>query len=418
MEYKSVRDVNGRFQNVGGPPPGMTMGNLITIMGKNMAKDKACRPQVDIPVTPMTAEALRDACPMSMWKLSHSSVLMKFPGSGRGSSGLLVLTDPVFSERASPFKMAGPRRFSRMPITADEMPDVHVVMISHNHYDHLDEETIKTLAPKTSHFLVPLALGETLVGFGVPRAKIRELDWWQCTDIGDLRFVCSPAQHHSGRGLFDRMKTLWCSWSIHMRYQTWTEPALTGPDGQRWSVNLPAIPEPLERVEGNIAEGQNAAPTVSTETAPTLDLPVKDFKLFFSGDSGYHLMYPAIGKVCGPYDVTLMENGQYNREYWPYNHMLPEQTVRAHLELRGRWMVPIHNCTFDLGFHTWEDPLECSLALCREQGVNLCTPMFGERVDLLHINTCSRWWRKVLKQEDRLTAEQEADNEPKSLDAV
>jgi L-ascorbate metabolism protein UlaG (beta-lactamase superfamily) len=193
-------------------------------------------------------------------------------------------------------------------------------------------------------FLTPLGVGDRLVAWGVPAEKVRQFDWWQEAEFDGLRIVSTPAQHFSGRGLFDSDRTLWTSWVL-------LDPPAPGESGD-----------------------------------PGL-------RLFFSGDSGYFDGFAEIGRRFGPFDVTLLETGAYDPK-WAYVHMQPAQTVQAHQDLRGRWLLPVHNGTFDLAMHAWDDPIERVSALARERGIALVTPRMGERVDLAAPQPTTPWWRE------------------------
>ena len=214
------------------------------------------------------------------------------------------------------------------------------MLLSHDHYDHLDKAAIQALAGKVEVFLTPLGVGDRMIEWGVPKDKIRQFDWWQGTEVAGVRLTFTPAQHFSGRGLRDGNRTLWGSWVID--------------DGER--------------------------------------------RVFFSGDSGYFDGFAEIGRRFGPFDLTLMETGAYNVQ-WPYVHMLPEETVRAHQDLRGRWLLPIHNGTFDLSMHPWFDPFERVLALGDERGIGIATPIMGERIGIDAPHAGERWWRSVVAVE-------------------
>lgn len=286
-------------------------------------------PSAPVPVQPLTRAALDAAPDRSLYRLGHSTILMKLRGQW-------WLTDPVFSLRASPVQWAGPKRFHAPPIALDALPPIRGVLLSHDHYDHLDKAAVRALAGKVQTFLAPLGVGDRLVAWGVPRGKVVQFDWWQATELDGVRLVFTPAQHFSGRGLRDRNRTLWGSWVID--------------DGTR--------------------------------------------RLYFSGDSGYFDGFAEIGRRHGPFDVTLLETGAYNTQ-WPYVHMQPEETVRAHRDLRGRWLVPIHNGTFDLAMHPWFEPFERVQALAAAQGIALSTPVMGERLDLDAPQPGTPWWRAV-----------------------
>ena len=296
-------------------------------------KPKNTRPRAPIPVHKLTRAALDAAPDRSLYRLGHSTLLMKLRGRW-------WLTDPVFSRRASPFRWLGPKRFHAPPIAIDELPSIRGVILSHDHYDHLDHAAILALAGKVETFLTPLGVGDRLIEWGIARGKVRQFDWWQGTEVDGVRFTATPAQHFSGRTLRDGNRTLWCSWVID--------------DGQR--------------------------------------------RVFFSGDSGYFAGFAEIGRRFGPFDLTLMETGAYNAQ-WPYVHMRPEQTVQAHEDLVGRWLLPIHNGTFDLSTHPWYEPFERVLALASERAIFIATPAMGERFDIDAPRTGERWWRGVVAQE-------------------
>lgn len=261
-----------------------------------------------------------------LYRLGHSSVLMHIDSTW-------ILTDPVFSERASPIQWAGPKRFHPAPITANSLPYIDIVIISHDHYDHLDKATIKAIDEKVGVFVTPLKVGDRLQSWGISREKIIQLDWWQSVSLNNIELVSTPSQHFSGRGLLDRNQTLWSSWVI---------------------------------------------------------LGSKH-RIFFSGDSGYFSGFKSIGERYGPFDFTLMEAGAYN-SLWSDIHMMPEESVQAHIDLQGKFMIPIHNGTFDLSMHPWYEPLERISAITANRDVQLVTPAFGEQVVLYAPSLKNRWW--------------------------
>ena len=244
-------------------------------------------PVQPIPVLALTRADLVAAPDRSLWRLGHSTMLLKLDGN-------FWLTDPVFSERASPMSFAGPKRFHAPPLRIEDLPDIAGVILSHDHYDHLDHDAVLALAPKVGQFLTPLGVGDRLIEWGVPAAKVQQFDWWQGTSIGGVRFVATPAQHFSGRSLTDRNTTLWASWV----------------------------------------------------------LMTDDTRIFFSGDTGYHAGFKTIGERFGPFDLAMIETGAYDAQ-WPDVHMQPEQSLQAHLDVKGKVMMPIHNGTFDLALHPW-----------------------------------------------------------------
>ena len=307
-------------------------------------KPKYTRPQGEIPVVRMTREGLLAAPNRTLWRLGHSSLLMKLQGG-------FWLTDPVFAKRASPVWFAGPKRFHRPPIAIRELPAIECVVISHDHYDHLDKRAIRKLAKKTRWFVAPRGVKAILVKWGVDAAKVKELNWWEETVVPSIagsgvKLVSTPTQHFSGRSIWNRNETLFCSWVI---------------------------------LDG-------------------------DFRIFYGADSGYFGGFQEIGERFGPFDVTLLENGAYN-ERWRNIHMLPEDTVQAHADLRGRWMVPIHHGTFDLALHPWTEPMERMQALAAERGLQVCTPRFGEPVGLIAMESKGCWWRGLDLAEAKSTGD-------------
>jgi L-ascorbate metabolism protein UlaG (beta-lactamase superfamily) len=324
---------DGRFHNPRPPGPGDLPESTLRVWWNfffNKPADTV--PAAPVPVRRLTRAELDAAPDRSLYRLGHSTVLMKLRGQW-------WLTDPVFSDRAAPVQFIGPRRFHAPPITIDELPPIRAVVLSHDHYDHLDRAAIQALADKVQLFLTPLGVGDRLAGWGIDTERVRQFDWWQGAEVDGLLLTATPAQHFSGRSLTDGNRTLWASWVIR--------------DG--------------------------------------------DYRLFFSGDSGYFQGFAEIGERFGPFDLALMETGAYNAQ-WPYVHMHPPQTVQAHQDLRGRWLLPIHNGTFDLAMHGWDDPFEQVLRFAAARGVPVATPMMGERIDMNAPHEGSRWWRALQAQ--------------------
>jgi L-ascorbate metabolism protein UlaG (beta-lactamase superfamily) len=268
-------------------------------------------------------------------RLGHSSLLLKLHGQQ-------WLVDPVFSERASPVSFAGPERFHPVPIDVESMPMMDGLLLSHDHYDHLDADTIQRIHPKIKRFITTLGVGQRLQGFGVPAEKITELDWQHSVQIAGIYITAEPAQHFSGRGLFDRNSTLWASWVIE-----------------------------------SIAQNKHT-------------------KIYFSSDSGYFEGFKRIGERHGPFDLALMEAGAWDK-MWAGIHMTPEQSVQAHIDVQAKVMMPIHNSTFELAFHPWYEPLEQVFAISQQKEIALSTPMMGEVYTLGTTPTVNTWWRQHMK---------------------
>lgn len=307
------------------------LGNIIIRYFTDKSADAT--PKQTIPVEQITTknlDALSDD-QLHVVKLGHSSILLKVYGE-------YWLLDPVFSKRASPFSFMGPKRFHQAPISINELPAIDKVLISHNHYDHLDKASVKTLAAKTKAFLVPLGVGEDLKSWGIKSEQIKEFDWWQEEEINQGFVAFTPTQHFSGRSLTDGNKTLWGSWVIK-------------------------------------SHGDS---------------------VYFSGDSGYFPGFKDIGKKYGPFDLTMIETGAYDKD-WSDIHMTPEQSVQAHIDVKGKVMMPIHNGTFDLAFHAWYEPLERVNNAAIDHNVTLFTPIVGKVHQIDGDMSSTLWWRELLK---------------------
>ncbi len=301
--------------------------SIIKSMIKDKSKESKPKNNNDIPVEYLITKDLESMPDYSVVRFGHSTLLIKIENSW-------ILTDPVFSNRASPIPFLGPKRFHENPISIEELPFIDCVIISHDHYDHLDKKSIKKLKDKVGMFYTTLGVGEHLVRFGVSRQKIVELGWEENKVHKNIEFVCTPAQHFSGRTLLDRNKTLWSSWVIK---------------------------------------------------APKA-------KLYFGADSGYFAGYKEIGLNHGPFDMTFLEVGAYNKK-WRDIHMMPEDSIQAHNDLKGKTMFPIHNGTFDLSLHAWYEPFKKIDLLAKEKNIDIRFPKMGEAITLLGQNTTTKWWK-------------------------
>lgn len=260
-------------------------------------------------------------------RLGHSTIMFQLAGK-------VWLTDPVFKDFITPYEWIGWKRFHPVPLDLDTIGQIEGIIISHDHYDHLEEGTIKKLKDKVNYFIVPLGVGKRLANWGIPSDKIKSLDWWESTKIGDVQLISTPSQHFSGRGLFDSASTLWSSWVIK----------------------------------------------------------AKDKSLFFSGDSGYFDGFKQIGEKYGPFDITFLENGQYNERFKDI-HMFPEQTIQAHKDLKGKLLVPIHNGTFKISFHQWNEPMNRITQLGKKENIKILIPKMGEVIDILSPpKENEKWW--------------------------
>ena len=264
--------------------------------------------------------------------LGHSTSLVEVDGAR-------LLLDPMFGDRASPVSWAGPKRFYPPPVALEALPRLDAVLISHDHYDHLDRSSVEGLARREAlRFVVPLGVGTRLQRWGIDAARVTELDWWQELRLGAVRVVLTPARHFSGRSavMADKDETLWGGW------------AMVGP---------------VHRV-------------------------------YYSGDSAMFPGFAEIGERLGPFDITLIESGAYNK-LWADVHLGPEQAVAAHRAVRGKLMLPVHWGSFDLALHGWTEPAERLLVAAAAQGVQLALPRPGGRVVPGQPVPAERWWPTV-----------------------
>ncbi len=263
--------------------------------------------------------------------LGHSTVLVEI-------DGYRVLTDPVWGPRASPSTLLGPKRFQPVPITLRELPPVDVVIVSHDHYDHLDYPTIRELAKRDVPFVTSLGVGAHLEAWGVPAARVTELDWWETHTLPgtELSITAAPSQHFSGRGLKDRNTTLWSSMVIR---------------SSRHAV-------------------------------------------FFSGDTGLTTEYAVIRDRLGPFDLVMLEVGAYHPA-WGDIHLGPENALEAHGLLGGGAFLPVHWGTFSLAIHAWDQPVETLLKLAAKTDVPLLMPRLGEPIEPSRAGDARAWWRAV-----------------------
>ncbi len=256
----------------------------------------------------------------------HSSTLLEI-------DGIRILTDPIWSDRASPVSWIGPARWYPPPIALTQLPPIDVVVVSHDHYDHLDYATIMAMKDSPTRFVVPLGLGAHLAAWGIPAERVVELDWWQSTRIGAVELVATPARHATGRLRPDADLALWSGF------------AFIGPA----------------------------------------------HRAYYSGDTGLLPAMHQIGARLGPFDVTLIEAGQYDAA-WPDWHLGPEQAVLAHRMVRGKVMLPVHWGLFKLAHHGWTEPAERVLAAAACQGVKVLIPKPGQSVEPDTQAALAPWW--------------------------
>ncbi len=289
-------------------------------------------PSKPLPVVQLDKNQFQNKTPgnLSFVWLGHASVLLYLEGK-------YLLTDPMFSKRASFLQWAGPKRFHPVPIEMEDLPDLEAIVISHNHYDHLDEASIKGLDHKTKVYYVPLAVGKYLEAWGVDPKKIIELDWGEKAERNGIQFDAVPSLHFSGRGLFDQNESFWNSWVIKSRKHS----------------------------------------------------------IFFCGDSGMFPLFKDIGIKHGPFDLTLISNGAYSK-LWHDSHLFPEEVASVHKELKGKVLLPIHWATFSLATHSWWDPAERLFKAARRENIHAIYPKIGQIVQYDNIPETPPWWRSEM----------------------
>ena len=287
-------------------------------------------PEGVVPVVPVEPEEFAKPASQSLkatW-FGHASVLIELEGKR-------VFIDPVFSERVSPLSYVGPKRLHPVPVELSKVANIDAVVISHNHYDHLDEATIRHLAAGGTHFYLPLGVGAHLDNWGIDKSQIHEMAWWHEAQVGNLKIIAAPSRHYSGRGLLDYKRTQWASW------------ALAG----------------------------------------------KRERAFYSGDSGYSKLFAEIGEKLGPFDLSIIKIGAYGpSQSWLDIHMTAEDAVRTHQDVRGRKLLPVHWATFNLAIHDWDEPIRHALQAAESFKAIILTPKVGQPVYSGREFTNEQWW--------------------------
>lgn len=320
---KSPQFHNGRFENT---PPYVSNMSIARELHDYLGEQQR-EPGFEVPVVKISAEDLSAtvAPGLRAWWLGHASTLIEL-------DGVRILTDPVFSERASPFQFAGPARLHPAPSPLAQWKNIDAVVISHDHFDHLDMATTQQLARGGTHFYVGLGVGAHLERWQVPLAQIHEMDWWESAEIKGVKIYCTPARHYSGRTSMNN-STLWASWTVK------------GPQ----------------------------------------------HSMFYSGDTGVADHFKLIHDKLGAPDLALIKVGAYG-DTWMDIHMNPESAIAAHQTLGAKTLLPVHWATFNLAYHDWAEPIQRTLAAAKAQGVQAVAPRVGEKFTFGQAFTNQPWY--------------------------
>ncbi|MFB3161609.1 MBL fold metallo-hydrolase [Neobacillus sp. 179-J 1A1 HS] len=329
---------NGKFVNQSPTDMKMDVSTILSLMKDSLTGKKNRSPQNPIPISIDWNKI--DSVEDSLTWFGHSTMLLTLDKKK-------ILIDPMFGPSPSPVSFVGTKRYSEdLLYVIEKLPQIDVVLITHDHYDHLDYPSIIRLKDKVGHFFVPLGVAAHLMKWGVKEERITECNWWDEKQWDGLTIASVPSQHFSGRGLFNRNCTLWNGWVIL---------------------------------------GEN-------------------LRIYTSGDGGYGPHFRQIGEKYGPFDLTLMEGGQYDKR-WSQIHMQPEESVQAHLDVKGKNMMLIHWGAFTLAYHSWIDPVERAIGAAKHKKVNLIAPNIGETVVLNgRFQGPNSWW-KALKPKNTLEIE-------------
>lgn len=297
----------------------------------NRVSKKEKSPKYKLPVMKPAIKNKASKDEVTVTWFGHSTVLVQM-------HEMNILIDPVFSKYASPLSFAGPKRFSEVPMEIEDLPQIDIVIVSHNHYDHLDMKAIKKLDNKVGKYIVPLGIKNDLKRWHVDEGKINEMAWWEEIIINGLTIACTPVKHFSNRHLFDRGTTLYASWV----------------------------------------------------------LKDENHQIYESGDGGFGGHFDEIHKRYGDFDLALMENGQYNM-MWHDIHMLPEEAAMAAKALGAKVSMPIHWGGYVLSNHAWDDSVERFVQVSEKEGTEVITPKIGETVAIDRYEEYKdRWWREIL----------------------
>ncbi|MCY2688678.1 MBL fold metallo-hydrolase [Salinimicrobium sp. TH3] len=316
---------DGSFKNVEKTSVNPDNVSIFTILKKMISRPSSVRPSSEIPNQKVVLKDLNPNEPQLVW-FGHSSYLIQI-------KGYRVLVDPVFSGNASPFRFFGKAFEGADHYDAEDMSEIDLLVITHDHYDHLDYPSVKKLDSKVSKIATSLGVGAHLETWGVKNDKITEFDWWESKEINSgVRLTATPARHFSGRSI-KRAQTLWSSFVLE----------------------------------------------------------IYGYKIFLGGDSGFDGSFKKIGEKFGSFDLVFLECGQFGK-YWPQIHMFPEQTVQAAADLQAKKVIPVHWGKFVLSYHPWNEPIQRFVTAAEKAGIDYLSPRIGEPVNFTAEYEQQPWW--------------------------
>lgn len=320
----SVNYKNGSFQNQSPTEVMRSEGSYFRLLKDFLNKPEDTEPDKAIKIVKTDLKKFNPTEPTIIW-FGHSSYLLYVDGKK-------ILVDPVFSG-ASPVPFFGQAFKYTENYHPEDFPEIDLIIITHDHYDHLDYKSILKLIPKTKHFLTPLGVESHLIKWGVDSGNITSLDWYESTDVANINITATPARHFSGRK-FKRGNTLWASYV----------------------------------------------------------LKTNNKKIYLGGDSGWDKHFLEIGSKYGPFDLAILECGQYGDD-WPNIHMFPNEVLLATKQLNAEKLLPVHWGKFSLALHSWTAPIDSLLDLAKDQKAKIFTPKIGEPLYINQENITTKWWK-------------------------
>lgn len=319
---------NGHFENTEETTMNISIWSMPKMLYKQFIDKKDREPKQALPVAAFDKAAfLADDVPFKYVWYGHSALLIRM-------NGKTLLIDPMMGPNAAPIAPFTVSRFSKNTLDIiDDWPEIDLLLLSHDHYDHLDLASFEKIMPKVKQYFVALGCKRHLTYWGAPEEAVKEFDWWQHKNFDDISITFTPTRHFSGRGLKDRAKSLWGGWALR-----------TATDN-----------------------------------------------IYFSGDGGHGRHFKEVGRRLGPFNFGFMECGQYN-ENWHLIHMFPEESVKAALEARVKVATPVHWAGFSLAQHTWRDPAERFAKAATNDGLPVTFPELG-KVYTVHEVADKHWWK-------------------------